>query len=208
MKGGQNSLEEKAARALESQPFNIAVWAIFASNLALIAVEMTAGLVSGSAALKVDAMALLACVSHCLLALLAGRWTSSIRSRVRIVGVILTLGLGFSMLAITAGHLTSESVPHANTMGTVGVLAAASGFMALCLLHSIRGSHCRQIWTGAKRRAWIGGALTVAALIIIATSSAISDLGLAFVLSAAVIIASTMALPGAVGEFSQRHRHR
>jgi Co/Zn/Cd efflux system component len=124
------------------------LWAALAVNLAMFLVEIVAGIVAGSVSLRADALDFLADAANYAVALavvgLALRW----RARAALLkgGAVGLFGLWVA--AGTVSHAITATVPRAELMGSIGLLALAANLAVAGLLYRYRAadSQAMSVW--------------------------------------------------------------
>ncbi|MFG1495925.1 cation transporter [Saccharospirillum sp. HFRX-1] len=162
----------------QSKAYRRVLWVIIAINALMFGVEMLAGALAGSQALQADALDFLGdSLTYGLSLVVIGR---SLRSRTRVAmikGVSLAL-MGIWVLGYTLYQVTVLGVPHATTMGFIGVLALAANLISVALLMRYRDgdANVRSVWLCSRNDA-IGNLAVIAAAIAVGfTHSAWPDL--------------------------------
>jgi Co/Zn/Cd efflux system component len=129
--------------------YRVILWAALAVNLTMFGVELVGSLVAGSVSLRADALDFLADAANYAVALavvgLALHW----RARAALLkGAIMGL-FGLWVVAGTIHHaLTGGTVPHAEMMGGIGLLALAANLTVAGLLYRYRAadSQAMAVW--------------------------------------------------------------
>jgi Co/Zn/Cd efflux system component len=125
------------------------LWAVFAINAVMLAVEIGAGLAAGSASLQADALDFLGDAANYGISL----FVVGMALRYRAIAALVkgaTMGLfGLWVLAITGWHAWHGTLPHAFTMGAVGFTALAANGVSFGMLSRHRGGDANM------RSAWI-----------------------------------------------------
>ncbi len=172
-------------KRIEDGRWRRVLWIALAINLAMFAGEIVAGIAAGSRSLQADALDFLGDSANYAISLgvagMALRW----RSRAALVkgGTILAFGLyvlGTTILATFGGR-----IPHAETMGIVGVIAlVANGGVALLLYRYRSGdANMRSVWICSRNDAIGNLAVMLAAAGVIGTGTAWPDLAVALVMA-------------------------
>lgn len=165
--------------------FRRVLWVALAVNATMFAIEVTGGLVAGSAALKADALDFLGDASNFAISLfalgLAGAWTS----RAALLKGLSMGAFGLYILADTAMKVAHGVVPEPVTMGAVGILALAANAGVAVLLYRHRGGDAnrRSAWLCARNDAIGNVAVLIAAGSVFLTGTGWPD----------VIVAAVMA---------------
>jgi Co/Zn/Cd efflux system component len=178
--------------------------AVVAINAVMFAVEMTAGTLAGSQALKADALDFLGDTLTYAMTLWAIGRPLAVRAAAALVkGASLGL-MGLWVLGSTLWQVMVAGVPDAPVMGVVGALACAANLASVLLLLRYRegDANVRSVWLCSRNDA-IGNLAVVAAAGAVAfTGTAWPDLAVAaamaglFLWSAAQIMAQALAERG------------
>src|SRR5437660_6085827 len=106
-----------------SSAYRRVLWAVLAINAVMFAVEIGAGLAAGSASLQADALDFLGDAANYAISLLVVRMAPRYRATAALVKGA-TMGiLGVWVLGVAAWHGWHGTLPHAFTMGAVGLAA-------------------------------------------------------------------------------------
>jgi Co/Zn/Cd efflux system component len=191
-----------------SPDFRRALYIVIAINAAMFLVEMTAGLTSGSMALRADSLDFLAdTVTYAISLWVIGK---SLRTRATAAlakGVSLGL-MGAWVLGTTIYKVFVAGVPDEFVMGTVGVLAFAANLASVLILMRYRegDANVRSVWLCSRNDA-IGNVFVVAAALgVWGTATGWPDLIVAGVMAAVFAWSSVLIVRQALGEL-QRSRH-
>ena len=165
--------------------FRRVLWVALAVNATMFAVEVAAGLVAGSAALKADALDFLGDASNFAISLfalsLAGAWTS----RAALLKGLSMGAFGLYILGDTAMKVVHGVVPEPVTMGAVGIVALAANAGVAVLLYRHRGGDAnrRSAWLCARNDAVGNIAVLIAAASVFATGTGWPDVIVAVVMA-------------------------
>jgi Co/Zn/Cd efflux system component len=137
--GSEQQTDERYRRVL---------WAALAVNVAMFLVEIVASIIAGSVSLRADALDFLADAANYAVALavvgLALRW----RARAALLkgGVMGLFGLWVAASAIS--HTITATVPRAELMSAIGLLALAANLAVAGLLYRYRAadSQAMSVW--------------------------------------------------------------
>jgi Co/Zn/Cd efflux system component len=128
--------------------YQVILWAALAVNLTMFGVELVASIIAGSVSLRADALDFLADAANYAVALavvgLALQW----RARAALLkGGVMGL-CGLWVVASTIHHAFTGSVPHAEVMGGIGLLALAANLAVAGLLYRYRtaDSQAMSVW--------------------------------------------------------------
>jgi Co/Zn/Cd efflux system component len=161
------------------------LWAVLAINAAMFAVEVAAGVAAGSASLQADALDFLGDAGNYAISL----FVVGMALRYRAMAAFLkgaTMGVfGVWVLGVTAWHVWHATLPHAATMGVVGLAALIANAASFGLLWAYRGgdANMRSAWVCTRNDVLGNLAVLLAALGVFGTGTGWPD----------VIVASIMA---------------
>lgn len=164
-----------------STAYRRVLWIVIALNAAMFAAEMTAGFAAGSMALRADALDFLGdSLTYGLSLAVIGR---SLRARARaalVKGASLGL-LGVWVLGATMVEALGPAVPHAPTIGVVGMAALAVNVgSALMLMRWRNGdANVRSVWLCSRNDAVGNVAVIAAGGLVALTGTAWPDLAVA-----------------------------
>jgi Co/Zn/Cd efflux system component len=162
-----------------------ALWIVVLLNLGYGIVETVGGVLSGSQALRADALDFMGDGLISLLGLLALGWAPVWRARSALVqgGFLALMGVG--VLGATAYRVIVQRQPDADLMGIFGLAAFAVNVgAALVLLPHRRGdANMRAVWLFSRNDAIGNLAVVVAAVLVAATGTPWPDLAVAFVIA-------------------------
>nr|WP_082101278.1 cation transporter [Candidatus Filomicrobium marinum] len=162
-----------------------ALWTVVLLNVGYGVIEMTGGLISGSQALKADALDFLGDGLITFLGLLAIGWSLRWRARSALIQGLFLGALGLGVLGTTAYRALVQQAPDAELMGILGLVALAVNVAAALVLipHRKGDANVRAVWLFSRNDA-IGNAAVVAAAGLVAwTGSAWPDLLVAMVIA-------------------------
>jgi Co/Zn/Cd efflux system component len=161
------------------------LWAVIAINATMFVVEMVAGHLAGSQALKADALDFLGDTATYAISLFVIGLPMIWRTRAAFLKGF-SLGLmGLWVLGSTAYHVLVLGVPQAEVMGMVGFLALAANLTSVLLLLKYRDgdANVRSVWLCSRNDAIGNLAVIVAASGVWATGTAWPDLIVAGVMA-------------------------
>ncbi|MEE4117497.1 MAG: cation transporter [Paracoccaceae bacterium] len=161
-----------------SRRYRRVLLAVIGINALMFVVEMTAGALADSQALKADALDFLGDTLTYGLSLWAIGRPLSVRAGAALVkGASLGL-MGLWVLGATLWQVLSTDVPVAPVMGAVGALACAANIASVLLLLRYRegDSNVRSVWLCSRNDAVGNLAVVVAAGAVVLTGSAWPDL--------------------------------
>lgn len=162
-----------------------ALWIVVLLNVGYGVIEIGGGFISGSQALKADALDFLGDGLITFLGLLAISWSLAWRARSALMqGVFLGL-LGFGVLANTAYRVLVLSQPDTELMGILGIIALAVNVTAAVVLvpHRKGDANARAVWLFSRNDAIGNAAVVVAAGLVAWTETPWPDLVVAVVVA-------------------------
>lgn len=171
--------------------FRRVLWIALAVNALMFAVEIAAGLRSGSVSLLADAIDFFGDAANYGLTLAVLSMGLVWRSRAALVKAASMLVFGIAVLAQALWSLSKGTPPEALTMGVVGSLALAANVGVAVLLYTFRrgDANMRGVWLCTRNDAIGNLAVMLAALGVFGTGTAWPDLAVATVMSALAISA-------------------
>lgn len=161
------------------------LWIALAINAGMFAVEMAAGVAAHSAALKADAIDFLGDSANYAISLgvagLALQW----RARAALFKGLSLLLLGVWVLASTVWMAIADTLPRAETMGLIGVMALVANLVCAAMLwrHREGEANRRSVWICSRNDAIGNLAVVAAALGVFGTGTAWPDLAVAAILA-------------------------
>jgi Co/Zn/Cd efflux system component len=153
-----------AGPELNSPAWRRALWIALAVNAGMFLAEIIAGVAAGSAALLADAIDFFGDAANYAISLGVAGMALAWRARAALVkGATLAL-FGLAVLASTAWHAYAGTLPEAEVMGAVGVLALAANAGVALMLYRFRGgdANMRSVWICSRNDA-IGNVAVLAA---------------------------------------------
>ncbi|MEP1144965.1 MAG: cation transporter [Henriciella sp.] len=168
-----------------SPAYRRALVAVIAINAVMFVIEMSAGVISGSQALKADALDFAGDTATYALSLMV--IGASIRTRAfasLFKGASLAL-IAIAVLGMTALRVLDGSPPEAGTMGLVGVMALAANAASVLILLRWRDgdSNVRSVWLCSRNDAIGNVGVILAGGLVALTGSAWPDLVVAILLA-------------------------
>jgi Co/Zn/Cd efflux system component len=192
-----------------SPGFKRALWAVIFINAAMFAVEMTAGVLAQSQALKADALDFLGDTTTYAISLAVIGAPLAWRARAALFkGLSLAL-LGLWVLATTGYSVLILELPRAETMGIVGFLALAANLISVLLLLRYRNgdANVRSVWLCSRNDAIGNVAVIAAASGVWITASAWPDLIVAGIMASLFLWSSFQIVRQSLGELRHAREH-
>src|SRR5215207_2903560 len=122
----ESAISRNRNAALNSPAWRRALWIALAVNAGMFAAEIVAGVASGSASLQADALDFLGDAANYTISLGVAGMALAWRARAALLKGWSLLALGLWVVAATVWHAVAGTLPSAETMGAVGVLALAA----------------------------------------------------------------------------------
>src|SRR5512134_3196321 len=167
------------------------LWVALMVNAAMFGVEITAGVIADSAALKADALDFLGDSANYAISLWVAGMALVWRARAAFVKGASLFGLALWVSGTTVWMAFAGTLPKAETMGVVGTAALFANVGVAAILYRYRSgdSNRRSVWICSRNDAIGNVAVVVAAAGVFGTGTAWPDL----------IVASIFALLGVSG---------
>lgn len=179
------------------------LWIVIAINAAMFVTEMTAGQLSGSQALKADALDFLGDTLTYGLSLAVIGASLRVRSTAALFKGVSLLLMGLWVLGSTVYQVLVLGVPSAEVMGAIGFLALAANVASVLLLMRYKDgdANVRSVWLCSRNDA-IGNVIVMIAAVAVAfTASAWPDLIVAAVMAFLFLNSSVQILRQAWAEY-------
>ncbi|GEO42796.1 hypothetical protein SAE02_69440 [Skermanella aerolata] len=176
-----------------------ALWIVVLLNVGYGLIEMVGGFISGSQALKADALDFLGDGLITFLGLLAIGWTLAWRARSALIqGIFLGL-LGLGVLITTGYRVLVLNQPEAELMGLFGAIALVVNVAAAAVLipHRTGDANVRAVWLFSRNDAIGNAAVVVAAGLVWWTGTPWPDLAVAVVIAGLFLQSSWSIIRGA-----------
>jgi len=161
-----------------SRGFRRALWIVIAINAAMFAVEMTAGALAGSQALKADALDFLGDTLTYGISLAVLGMALSVRATAALLKGISLAAMGLWVLGATAYQVLVLGLPNAPVMGAIGVLALLANLASVLVLLRYKDgdANVRSVWLCSRNDAIGNLAVLLAAVGVGLTGTAWPDL--------------------------------
>lgn len=165
-------------RAQRDPAYRTALTIVVVLNLAFGLCELVGGFIADSQALKADSLDFLGDGSISLLGLIALAWSARARAQVALTQRLFLGALGFGVIAFAVWRALNATVPEAELMGGIGVVALAVNVTAALVLARFRegDANVQAIWLFSRNDAGVNIAVIVAAGLVAWTGSAWPDL--------------------------------
>jgi Co/Zn/Cd efflux system component len=175
----------ETAPPAEDKAWRRVLWIAFAINAGMFAVEIVAGVAAHSAALQADALDFLGDSVNYAISLGVAGMMLQWRARAALLKGASLLLFGLWVLASTIWMALAGTLPHAETMGVIGVLAFLANLACAVMLWRHRGGDAnrRSVWICSRNDAIGNIAVVVAALGVFGTGTAWPDIAVAAILA-------------------------
>lgn len=178
------------------------LWIVIAINAAMFGVEMAAGALAGSQALKADALDFAADAATYGLSLAVIGASVAIRAKAALAKGLSLFLMALWVFGTTAWSVLVLGVPKAEVMGVVGVLALAANIASVLILVAYKDgdANVRSVWLCSRNDAIGNVAVMAAALGVWGTATAWPDLIVAAIMAGLFLVSSFQILRQALGE--------
>jgi Co/Zn/Cd efflux system component/copper chaperone CopZ len=163
-----------------------ALWMVVLLNVGYGVIEMIGGFISGSQALKADALDFLGDGLITSLGLLAIGWSLRWRARSALIQGLFLGALGLGVLVSTGYRVLVLQQPEAQLMGIFALIALGVNVLAAVVLlpHRAGDANMRAVWLFSRNDALGNAAVVVAAVLVAWTATPWPDLAVAAVIAA------------------------
>ena len=178
------------------------LWAVLAINAVMFGVEGTAGILSGSVALKADALDFLGDAANYGISLYAVAQAVHWRSRAALAKAAGMGLIGLWVLGEALYRVFVTGVPSAFTMGVIGSVALFANLACAALLYRFRSGDAdmRSVWLCSRNDVAGNLAVLLAASGVFATGTAWPDLAVAVLMSTLYLTATAQVVRHALEE--------
>lgn len=192
-----------------SPGYRRALWAVIALNAGMFGVEITAGALSGSQALRADALDFLADAVTYGLSLWAIGRPLALRATVALAKGVSLMAMGLWVFGSTLWLAFGPGLPRAEVMGAVGLMALAANLASVLILMRWRDgdANVRSVWLCSRNDAVGNVAVMGAAALVAATATPWPDLVVAAVMSGLFLSSAAQILRRAAAEMRGRAGH-
>lgn len=179
-----------------SPAYKRVLWIVIAINAAMFAVEMTAGQMAGSQALKADALDFAADAATYGLSLAVIGASLRVRSSAALVKAASLFAMGLWVFGSTVWLVFAGGVPEAPIMGAIGFMALAANVASVLLLMRYRDgdANVRSVWLCSRNDAIGNVAVMAAALGVWGTNTGWPDLAVAGLMAGLFLSSSAQIL--------------
>lgn len=187
-----------------------ALWLVVLLNVGYGMVETAGGFLSGSQALKADALDFLGDGLITWLGLLAVRWSLEWRARSALIQGLFLGAMGVGVLANTVYRLWFQQQPEAGLMSVFGVIALGVNVAAALVLipHRTGDANVRAVWLFSRNDAIGNAAVVIAAGLVAWTGTPWPDLVVALAIAGLFLHSSGSIVRDARGDLAQARTGR
>ena len=184
--------------------FRRALWAVIAINGIMFLVEIAAGTLAGSQALKADALDFLGDTATYAISLFVIGMPLLWRARAALFKGLSLGAMGLWVLGSTIYHVLILGVPQAEVMGAIGLLALAANLTSVLILIKYKDgdANVRSVWLCSRNDAIGNLAVVLAASGVWATETAWPDLIVAGIMASLFLLSATQIVRQALAELS------
>jgi Co/Zn/Cd efflux system component len=185
-----------------SEDYKRRLWLVIAINAGMFAVEMGAGQLSGSQALKADALDFLGdALTYGISLAVIGASLQTRATAAMAKGISLLL-MGLWVFGSTVYQVFVVGVPQAHIMGVIGFMALAANLLSVLLLARYKDgdANVRSVWLCSRNDAIGNVAVMIAALGVWGTASGWPDLIVAGIMAGLFLNSAVQILSQALQE--------
>jgi Co/Zn/Cd efflux system component len=189
-------------KSLNSPSWRRALWIALAVNGGMFLAEIVAGVAAGSASLQADALDFLGDAANYAISLGVAGMVLQWRARAALLKGASLGVLGLWVLASTVWHAYAGTLPQAEVMGVVGLLALLANAGVALMLYRFRGgdANMRSVWICSRNDAIGNVAVLLAAAGVFGTGTGWPDLIVAAIMAALGISGGWQIVRQATGE--------
>lgn len=176
---------QSRSRAHITASYKRALWIVIILNVGYGVIEMVGGFLSGSQAVKADALDFVGDGLISFLGLLALGWLPIWRARAALIQGLFLGALGLGVLVTTAYRIVAQGIPEAELMGALGLVGLVINVTAALVLlpHRSGDANVRAVWLFSRNDALGNLAVVIAAVLVAWSGTGWPDLVVAFVIA-------------------------
>jgi Co/Zn/Cd efflux system component len=184
------------------------LWAVLAINAAMFAIEIGAGLAAGSASLQADALDFLGDAGNYAISLFVVGMALRYRAMAALIKGATMAVFGAWVVGIAIWHAIHDTLPHAFTMGAVGIGALVANAASFALLWAYRGgdAHMQSAWICTRNDVLGNVAVLAAATGVFGTGAGWPDLIVAAIMAVLALQGAWLVVKRAQGELQSSPR--
>lgn len=171
---------------LDSRAWRRVLWAALIINAAMFVTEIAVGIAAGSVSLQADALDFLGDTANYAISLGVASMALTWRARAALIKGTSLFALGLWVAGTTAIHAYFGTLPRAEIMGIIGVLALLTNGGIAIMLYGFRGgdANTRSVWLCARNDAIGNFAVLLAAAGVLGTGTGWPDVIVAAIMAA------------------------
>lgn len=202
---GPGHSHDHGAAAAASPAYRRVLWIALAVNLAMFAIEISAGVAAQSVSLLADSLDFLGDAGNYGISLFVLGMAIQWRARASLVKAASMGVFGLWIAITTINHALAGTVPAAPVMGVVGALALAANFGVALLLYRWRegDSNMRSVWICTRNDAIGNLAVLAAAAGVFGSGSGWPDYVVAAIMSGLALVGAFQVTRHAIAELRQ-----
>lgn len=189
---------------LNTPEWRRALWIALAVNAVMFATEVVAGLAAGSASLQADAVDFLGDAANYAVSLGVAGMGVAWRARAAFLKGVSLAALGLWVAGTTVLHAWLGTLPRAEVMGVVGLLALFSNGAVAVMLYRYRAgdANMRSVWICSRNDALGNLAVLLAAGGVFGTGTGWPDIAVAAIMAALALWGGWQIVRHALSELS------
>ncbi|MCB2106054.1 MAG: cation transporter [Rhodobacteraceae bacterium] len=179
-----------------------ALWIALAVDAAMFLAEMTTGIAAGSVSLQADALDFLGDAGNYAISLSVAGMALSIRARAALLKGATLCAFGLWVIGSSIWHLINGTLPHAATMGVVGMVALIANLGVAIMLYRFRDgdANMASAWICSRNDAIGNLAVILAAGGVFGTNQGWPDVGVAALIAGLALSGGIQVVRKAWGE--------
>jgi Co/Zn/Cd efflux system component len=179
-----------------------ALWIALAVNAGMFAIEIGAGMAAGSSSLQADSLDFLGDAANYAISLGVTGMALSWRARAALLKGITLFALGTWVAATTILHATYGTLPKAELMGSVGLLALITNGTVAVMLYRFRSgdANMRSVWICSRNDAIGNVAVLLAAIGVFGSGTGWPDVIVASIMAALSLLGGLQIMRHAIAE--------
>jgi Co/Zn/Cd efflux system component len=181
------------------------LWAVLAINVVMFTIEVAAGLAAGSASLQADALDFLGDAGNYAISLFVVDMALRYRATAALAKGATMAVFGLWVLSVTTWHAWTGTLPHAFTMGAVGMLALLANALSFALLWAYRrgDANMRSAWICTRNDVLGNLAVVFAALGVFGTGTGWPDVIVAAIMAGLALQGAVVVIKQSLRELNQ-----
>jgi Co/Zn/Cd efflux system component len=181
------------------------LWAVLAINVVMFTIEVAAGLAAGSASLQADALDFLGDAGNYAISLFVVDMALRYRATAALAKGATMAVFGLWVLSVTTWHAWTGTLPHAFTMGAVGMLALLANALSFALLWAYRrgDANMRSAWICTRNDVLGNLAVVLAALGVFGTGTGWPDVIVAAIMAGLALQGAVVVIKQSLRELNQ-----